>query len=106
MKNNNLKINNMLKTELDLNRTVNSLTVAELVSIIFDNKPIDLKVAESKEKRPPIKGIHSLAKYLGVCPATAQALKNKGSFPYFQDGRVLLFDPNEIDKAMQTKKSK
>lgn len=95
----------MLKTEFDLSRTVNSLTVAELVKIINESIPSTNNV-NVVEPRKPIKGIHALAKYLGVCPASAQALKNKGNFPYFQDGRVLLFDPNEIDKAMQTKKSK
>jgi hypothetical protein len=50
---------------------------------------------------PPIKGIHELAKFIRVSPARAQKMKNDGLFPYWQDGRTLLFDPAEVRKAMQ-----
>lgn len=52
------------------------------------------------QKEPPIKGIHQLAKFLKVSPARAQKLKNEGAFPYFQDGRTLLFDPDKVRSAM------
>lgn len=47
-----------------------------------------------------IKGIHELASFLKVSPARAQKLKNEGVFPYWQDGRTLLFDPNKVREAM------
>ena len=49
----------------------------------------------------PIKGIHQLAKFLGISPVTAQKLKNNGSLPYWQSGRLVLFDPVTVRKAMQ-----
>lgn len=48
----------------------------------------------------PIKGIHQLAKFLNVSPARAQKLKNENAFPYFQDGRTLLFDPDMVRQSM------
>jgi hypothetical protein len=43
---------------------------------------------------------------LGVCSATAQALKNSGQFPYYQRGRLVLFNPDVIDEVMNDKKLK
>lgn len=54
-------------------------------------------------QQPTIKGIHQLAKFLNVSPARAQKLKNSGAFPYFQDGRTLLFDPDQVRNAMKKK---
>lgn len=72
--------------------------------IIETSQQINLPKAEP---RSPIKGIHSLAKYLGVSPAKAQALKNSGILPYFQNGRIVLFDCDKIDEVMHTiKKAK
>ena len=50
-----------------------------------------------------IKGIHSLAKYLNISPATAQRLKNENVIPCFQKGRVLLFDQHEVLAALKQK---
>lgn len=57
---------------------------------------------EMKESTPQpfIKGIHELAKFLRVSPVRAQKLKNEGVFPYWQDGRTLLFDPDKVRQSM------
>jgi hypothetical protein len=94
----------MKKQYLDLSRPLFSLTVGEWLIINNENKPIDVKVAEHKLPRQPIKGIHALAAYLGVCPAKAQSLKNSGILPYFQNGRIVLFDCDKIDEVMYTLK--
>jgi len=60
---------------------------------MFANEPIYSK--------PFIKGIHELAEFLGVSSARAQKLKNEGAFPYFQDGRTILFDPIKVKIAME-----
>ncbi len=66
----------------------------------------DLNNLLNQAKREPlIKGIHQLAKFLGVSPATAQRYKNEGKFPYFQDDRVLLFDPEKIREIINMKKA-
>lgn len=56
-----------------------------------------------------IKGIHELATFLKVSPGRAQKLKNEKVIPCFQDGRLVLFDPNKVREAMEAynkKKSK
>lgn len=55
--------------------------------------------------QPFIKGIHELAKFLRVSPVRAQKLKNEGVFPYWQDGRTLLFDPEQVRSVMENKKA-
>lgn len=96
----------MQKSIIDLNRPAYSLTVGELVNIIIDNLPTRSEQAKA-EPRQPIKGIHAIAKYLGVSPAKAQAMKNSGILPYFQNGRIVLFDCDKIDEIMYTiKKAK
>jgi len=58
----------------------------------------------------PIKGIHELAKFLRISSTRAQKLKNEGVFPYWQDGRILFFDPDKvratISKTVKTRKGK
>ena len=60
---------------------------------------LPLKTEESSPQ-PFIKGIHELSRFLKVSPARAQKLKNEGVFPYWQDGRTLLFDPEKVRQAM------
>ncbi len=52
--------------------------------------------------RTHIKGIHELAAYLKISASRAQKLKNEGVLPYFQDGRLVLFDPDKVREAMET----
>lgn len=49
----------------------------------------------------PIRGIHGLAKFLGVSPVTAQKLKNSGKIPYSQFERLVLFDPKKVLDALE-----
>lgn len=58
------------------------------------------------EPQPFIKGIHELAKFLKVSAPRAQKLKNEGAFPYWQDGRTLLFDPEKVRSAMENIKTR
>ena len=88
-------------TKQELERPAYTLTVGELVNIFSNNVPSKVETKTS-EPRPPIKGIHALAKYLGVCPAKAQSLKNAGVIPYFQNGRIVLFDCDKVDEIMHT----
>ena len=49
-----------------------------------------------------IKGIHELAEFLKISPGRAQKLKNEEVIPCFQDGRLVLFDPDKVMKAMES----
>jgi hypothetical protein len=69
-----------------------------IAEAVRDAMPADVKQATPQ---PFIKGIHELAKFLRVSPVRAQKLKNEGVFPYWQDGRTLLFDPDKVREAMQ-----
>ena len=51
---------------------------------------------EIKAPRPKIKGIHRLAEALGCSSAKAQQLKNSGKIRYFQDGKLVLFDYDQV----------
>ena len=79
------------------------LTKEELISIV--NEAVKAAIPNTTEEpvynKPFIKGIHELAEFLGVSPVRAQKLKNEGVFPYFQDGRTILFDPIKVKIAME-----
>ncbi len=66
-------------------------------------KACDPKQINTHEPQSFIKGIHGLAKFLGISPARAQKLKNEGVFPFWQDGRTLLFDPEKVKEVMLKK---
>lgn len=51
------------------------------------------------ESGQPIE-IEALAKFLGVGVNTAQKLKNEQIIPYFQNGRIVLFDRNQVNVAL------
>jgi predicted flap endonuclease-1-like 5' DNA nuclease len=74
----------------------------EELKVIVNNAVREAMPKDLREATPqaPIKGIHALGKFLGVGPARAQKLKNEGVFPYFQDGRLVLFDPDKVREAM------
>ena len=55
--------------------------------------------ATPKEKEF-IKGIHELAAFLKVSPPRAQKLKNEKVISCFQDGRLVLFDPDTVRAEM------
>lgn len=79
----------------------------ELTRIINDavRAAMPQEVRESTPQ-PFIKGIHQLAAFLKVSPARAQKLKNEKVFPYWQDGRTLLFDPDKVRAAMANIKTR
>jgi hypothetical protein len=83
-----------------LQKPLFSLTVGEFLTIQKDtagHEPI--QTVQPKEKKS-IRGIHGLAKYLGVSPVTAQSLKNSGKITFSQFGRVILFDEETLLKEM------
>ncbi len=87
-------------TEIDLNKPAFTLTIGELIELIKGLLHDKVEV-KSQIPRPPIKGIQALAIYLGVCPAKAQSLKNKGIITYFQNDRTVLFNPDKVDEIMK-----
>ena len=77
-----------------------NLSLSELRAIIQETVKDALSENRPDTAKPFIKGIHELAKFLRVSPARAQQLKNEGAFPYWQDGRTVLFDPEKVREAM------
>ncbi len=75
-------------------------TKTELKELI--DQAVSKALAEQQQKNF-IKGIHQLAAFLQVSPARAQKMKNEGLFPFWQDGRTLLFDPKVVREVMFNK---
>jgi len=86
--------------------TLTPYSESELRNLIFEVVKTALSEQETPTKPPEkfIKGIHELAKFLQVSPARAQKLKNEGAFPFWQDGRTLLFDPQKVRLSMNNQK--
>jgi hypothetical protein len=60
------------------------------------NKP----TVTTSAPEPQIKGIVGLSEFLKVSHSRAQAIKNSGIIPFFQTGRLILFDPATVRKVM------
>jgi hypothetical protein len=58
------------------------------------------KIIHTESEPTIIRGLSGLAKFLNVSIPTAQKLKNKGVFPHYQWGRILVFKQNEVLEAM------
>jgi len=76
---------------------VSPIELRAIIKEVVSDAMVNIK---SQKAQPFIKGIHELAKFLRVSPARAQQLKNEGAFPYWQDGRTVLFDPEKVREAM------
>jgi hypothetical protein len=91
------------------NVTLTPYSEGELKTLIYDMVQMALSTHSPQQidsQEPFIKGIHELAKFLKVSPARAQKLKNENAFPYWQDGRTLLFDRAKLMQAMMSKNTK
>jgi len=53
-----------------------------------------------------VRGIRGLAAALGISTSKIQQLKNDGVLPYFQDGKLLLFDLDQVHQAMKAYNTK
>ncbi len=82
--------------------TLTPYSESELKTLVYVavKAALDEQESTNQDPQPFIKGIHELAKFLRISPARAQKLKNKGVFPFWQDGRTLLFDPEKVRQAM------
>lgn len=79
------------------------MTREELTALINEavHSALHGKINE-KTPKPLIKVIHELADFLKISPGRAQKLKNEEVIPCFQDGRLVLFDPDKVLKAMES----
>ena len=69
----------------------------ELINLIGTVVASEIKKHnQTKVARPKIKGIHGLAVALGCSDSKAMQLKNSGKIRYFQDGKLLLFDYEQV----------
>jgi len=81
--------------------TVLLVSTEELDNIIQNAVKVALSnQVKSSHSQPHIKGTHQLAKFLGISVSKAQKLKNEGIVPFFQNERLVLFDPDKVREAM------
>lgn len=81
--------------------TIFQFSKEELDQIVQDAVRAALsEKAKPVESKPYLKGIQELAEFLGISLSKAQKLKNDGVLPYFQDNRLVLFDPEKIQEAI------
>lgn len=59
-----------------------------------------MEFAQPKPVGKEIRGIRSLAEYLGCSIVTAQKLKNEGKIPYSTIGNRVIFNSIELDKFL------
>jgi excisionase family DNA binding protein len=58
-----------------------------------------LSTTENESRK--IHSLKELAILLGCSIATAQKVKNSGRIPYYQMGRKVIFDSNDVLKALE-----
>jgi len=56
---------------------------------------------EVKAPNPKIRGIHGLAEALNISVSKAQKLKNSGKINFYQDGKLVLFDYDQVISDLQ-----
>lgn len=82
--------------------------LSNIETLLLDLKH-DPKVTDNKSLLPERKTLHSireLSDFIGCSTVTGQKLKNSGQIPFRQIGRKVMFDTEEVLKAMEQKKRK
>ncbi|MEI8048916.1 MAG: DUF3853 family protein [Bacteroidota bacterium] len=85
------------------NIVLSPVAISDLVDMIANEVESRLShkpITTSSPPQPHIKGTHQLAKFLGISVSKAQKLKNEGIIPFFQNERLVLFDPEKVREAM------
>lgn len=72
-----------------------------LLDVLTKDKPI-----EKPKQTQHLHSLKAVAEFLGWSIQKVQREKNRGSFPYIQNGRKCFFDSEEILKALANKKRK
>jgi hypothetical protein len=96
-------LRNLLQNKQRKNMIVLQFSETEFREILTDvvqDAIQNASITGIPEKESHIKGISGLSKFLGVSHSRAQALKNSGIFPHFQQGRLILFDTAKVREAM------
>jgi hypothetical protein len=79
----------------------------EIKDIFLEALSTQNKIVQPNELPKQPQHLHSLkalAEFLGWSIQKVQREKNRGSFPYIQNGRKCFFDSEEILKALANKK--
>jgi hypothetical protein len=74
--------------------------LASKVADVWKNQMLYMQPVVASERKK-IRGIRSLAAYLGCSPSKAQAIKNSGRIPFYESGGLLYFFSDEIDAALR-----
>jgi len=72
-----------------------SLSQMEVLIEKSVQRALNHQVTEVQTKKP-VKGLRGLAKFAGVSISKAQQIKNAGLVRYFQNGRIILFDADQL----------
>lgn len=84
-----------------------NLSRGELLEIVTEATQLALsKVNTKPDEQKVIKGLRGLAEFIPCSLSKAQQLKNEGKVPFYQDGRLILFNPDEIRAALSGKDGK
>lgn len=92
----NLKEETMVKP-------IYTLSVKEFFGVLdayTDNIRNQLEQTRSSEKVEYIRGLKGLANHLGISISAAKRMKDEGQFKYYQAGRLVLFNKQEVDDTM------
>lgn len=88
---------------------VYQLTVNQLLDVLATkNGPqstTESKASPSLSSKRYLYGIRALAEFLDCSTPTAQKIKNSGKIPYSQTGRIIVFDADEVLRALNKKRA-
>jgi len=84
-----------------MNMSIDDLNelITKAVTLAINNN--NIRIQKQMDVNPKIKGIRELAEALNCSVAKAQQLKNSGTIRYFQDGKLVLFDINQVYEDLQ-----
>ncbi len=72
---------------------------AEIKELILSQKLSE--TSEQAEESKYLYSLRALSDFIGCSVVTAQKLKNRGTIPYYQVGRKLVFEKEAVRQAMK-----
>ncbi len=80
------------------NTKIADLTISEFKALLRGEESTPQTPEPEKQY---LYGIGGLASYLNCSSVTAQKIKSSGKVPYIQHGRKIVFDVEEVKKALK-----
>jgi len=88
--------------------TLDQIVTVDDLRLFKEDLLKNIRIIVQEQPHPPPKKwlkTYEVLDLLGICPATLQELRDNGSIPYSPMGRVFYYDPDDVNRELERRKT-